>query len=75
MLNIGLLLKKYSVPTLFLILGLALLITGYSSEQSLTFNAASFLILITAIISFLNVSGKLSTLMTRIIGLGSLIIE
>ena len=74
MLNIGLLLKKYSVPTLFLILGLALLITGYSSEQSLTFNAASFLILITAIISFLNVSGKLSTLITRIIGLGSLII-
>ena len=75
MLNIGLLLKKYSVPTLFLILGLALLITGYSSEQSLTFNAASFLILITAIISFLNVSGKLSTLITRIIGLGSLIIS
>ena len=74
MLNIGLLLKKYSVPTLFLILGLALLITGFSSEQSLTFNAASFLILITALISFLNVSGKLSSLTTRIIGLGSLTI-
>ena len=74
MLNIGLLLKKYSVPTLFLILGLALLITGFSSEQSLIFNTASFLILITALISFLSVSGKLSTSMTRIIGLGSLII-
>jgi hypothetical protein len=71
MLNIGLLLKKYSVPTLFMILGLALLMTGLSSEQSLTFIATAFLILITAAISFLNVSGNLSTFMTRIIGLSS----
>ena len=73
MLNIGLLLKKYFVPTLFLILGLALLYVGFSFQQSLIFQFAAFSILITAMISFLNVSGKLSLFKTRIIGFGLLI--
>ena len=69
--NIGLLLKKYSVPTLFAVLGLVLIITGFITEQNLTFIVAAFLILITALISFLNVSGKLSASLTLIIGLCS----
>ena len=69
--NISLLLKKYSVPTLFAVLGLALIITGFTTEQNLTFIVAAFLILITALISFLNVSGRLSASLTLIIGLCS----
>ena len=74
MLNIGLLLKKYSVSVLFLIFGLVLLFTAASSEQSLIFKLAASLIFISALISFLNVSGNLSAILTRIIGFGSLFI-
>jgi len=73
MLNIGLLLKKYIVPALFLSLGIALVIVGFKFQQSLIFQVAAISILITAIISFLNVSGKLSLFKTRIIGFGLLI--
>ena len=73
MIDFGLLLKKYIVPALFLILGIALLYVGFSFQQSLIFQVAAFSILITAIISFLNVSGKLSLFKTRIISFGLLI--
>ena len=73
MVDFGLLLKKYIVPALFLILGIALLYVGFSFQQSLIFQVAAFSILITAIISFLNVSGKLSLFKTRIISFGLLI--
>ena len=66
--------QKYFVSFCLFNTGLFLLITGFSSEQSLTFHAAAFLILISAVITFLNVSGILSAFMTRIIGLSSFII-
>ena len=52
MLNIGLLLKKYSVSILFLNFGLALVYVAFTSEQSLTFKLAASLVFIAALISF-----------------------
>ncbi len=74
MLNIGLLLKKYSVSILFLNFGLALVYVAFTSEQSLTFKLAASLVFISSLISFLNVSGYLSAILTRIIGFSSLIV-
>ncbi len=69
MINLGLILKKYSVPTLFFILGISLVIVGFNSEQTLTFKISSLLICIVALISFFNVSGVFPTLMTKVVGL------
>jgi len=74
MLNIGLLLKKYSVSILFLNFGLALVYVAFTSEQSLTFKLAASLVFISSLISFLYVSGYLSAILTRIIGFSSLIV-
>ena len=60
------------MPTLFIAVGLALQITGFNSEQSLTFKVAAFLIMLTGFTTLLNVGGILSPLITRIIGFISL---
>jgi hypothetical protein len=72
--NFGLLLKKYSVPALFLILGILLLIVSFSTIQTIAFKLAAFLILIAAIISCLNVSDILSSDKTKIIGVCSFVL-
>ena len=72
MLNIALLIKKYSVPFLFGLIGFLLLLTGLMKNQSLEFIFAAIVILLSAGVSALNVSGKISPSLTRIIGFVSL---
>ncbi len=72
MLNIALLIKKYSVPTLFGLVGILLFIQGIRTDQSMEFIFASIVILLSSILSFLNVSGIISNKITKIIGFLSL---
>lgn len=65
-------LKKYSVPFLFGIIGVWLLGFGLANNQSLEFIFAAVVILGSAVVSVLNVSGRVSTGTTRIIGFVSL---
>ena len=66
--NISLLLKKYSVPFLFSVLGIVLIIVSLTSDQPFEFVLAAIIILICSIFLFLSVSGKVSNMLTNIIG-------
>ena len=57
--NIILIVKKYSIPAILLSIGVALLIFGLKKEQSTEFMAASILVLVGALISFLHIHGKI----------------
>jgi cell shape-determining protein MreC len=62
------LVKKYSIPVLFSIVGIALIIVSFTEEQPFAFIFASFIIFLTSILLFLSVSGKVSNKITNIIG-------
>lgn len=70
--NIAILIKKFSVPFIFGLIGFVLLIVGLIKEQSVEFIFSAVVILGSAIISAFNVSGILSAKMTKIIGFISL---
>ena len=72
--NISLLLKKYSVPFLFSVLGIVLIIVSLTSDQPFEFVLAAVIILICSIFLFLSVSGKVSNMLTNIIGGSCLVI-
>ena len=74
MLNITMLLKKYSIPGLFSIVGIALIIVSFTGEQPTEFTFASFIIFFTSILLFLSVSGKVSNKITNIIGVISFLL-
>ncbi len=75
MLNIALLIKKYSVPTIFGIVGALVLGIGIKTGQSGQYIFASLLILLSALLSFLNISGIISNKVTKVIGIGSLVLS
>ena len=58
--NLGLLLRKYSVPAIFTIVGFAVLIYGFSNGQSGTFLFASAMMLAAGVLSGLFSMGKLT---------------
>ena len=58
--NLGLLLKKFSIPVLFLITALGMLYFGISTDQNSVFNLSSLLLLAAAVLSFLYSWGGLS---------------
>lgn len=60
MTNYGILLKKFSVPVLFLIMGMGMLYFGLTSKQNVVFNVSSLLLFISALLSFLYSWGGLS---------------
>ena len=60
MTNYGVLLKKFSVPVLFLVMGLGMLYFGISGKQNLVFNLSSLLLFVSAVLSFLYSWGGLS---------------
>ncbi|MFM7661793.1 MAG: hypothetical protein ACKO6A_03935 [Bacteroidota bacterium] len=60
MTNNSVLLKKFSIPILFLILGLVMLIFGIKEKQNLIFNISSLLLLGSAVLSLLYSWGGLS---------------
>ncbi len=67
--NISLLLKKYSVPALFLIFAIAMLVFGLQSNQNGAYMLATALMFAAGLLSFLYSSGKLSPKLLTILGL------
>jgi len=53
MTNYGVLLKKFSLPVLFVIMGGGMLYFGFTSKQNTIFNLSSLLLFVSAILSFL----------------------
>lgn len=60
MTNYGVLLKKFSLPVLFVIMGVGMLYFGFTSKQNTIFNLSSLLLFVSAILSFLYSWGGLS---------------
>lgn len=67
--NFPVLLKKYSVPTLFLALGMGLLYVALSTDQNSIFVLSSVLMMAASILSLLYSSGKLKTSIIYIFGI------
>lgn len=68
MLNIAVAFKRYSVPTIFLVVGLMLLVTGFKENQTTEFKLSGVLILVGSIISMLSSSGFINAMTAKIIG-------
>ncbi len=66
--NLSVLLKKYSVPALFLIIGILLLIVGVRTNQDWTFMMSAVLMFIAGALSALYSSGKLKATMLLLLG-------
>ncbi|MDG1332908.1 MAG: hypothetical protein P8P74_11310 [Crocinitomicaceae bacterium] len=66
--NFSVLFKKYSVPVLLLILGIALLIVGVTKDQGAMFMLSSVLMFVAGGLSLLYSSGKMKTLFLVIFG-------
>lgn len=69
--NLSTIFRKYSIPALFFILGIMIIVVGVVKEQDTMFMAASILMFGAALISLLYSSGKLTTRLTYIIGITS----
>lgn len=66
--NLGLIIRKYSVPFLFTAVGLVVLIYGLMNEQGSSFLLASGMILVAGILSILFSLGKMKPSMVMLIG-------
>lgn len=66
--NLSVLLKKYSVPALFFIAGLSILIVGFTQNQSTMFKLASVLMFLAGALSILLSSGKLNAKLLWVFG-------
>ena len=69
--NLSLLLKKYSVPALFLVLAFAMLILGLQSKQDATYIIATIMMFFAGALSLLYSSGKISAKLLSLFGLGA----
>lgn len=76
--NLSALLKKYSLPLIVVVLGLALLIIGQSTGQQSTFMMASFFLVISGLVMLYFSSGsniaKIASILGIILGIGGAII-
>ena len=66
--NLSVLLKKYSVPALFLIVGILLLVVGIKTGQDWTFMMSAVLMFVAGALSALYSSGKLKPGMLLVLG-------
>jgi hypothetical protein len=69
--DLSLLVKKYSVPALFLVLAIAMLILGLKSKQDTTYIIATAMMFAAGALSILYSSGKISVKMLSILGLSA----
>lgn len=66
--NLSLLIKKYSVPALFTLTGIAMLYLGLQSAQNSVYTIATLMMLVAGVLSFLYSSGKLSAMVLTLLG-------
>lgn len=69
--NLSVLLKKYSIPALFFVLGIMMLVIGVSKNQGTMFMMAAVLMFVAGILSIGYSSGKLKAGMVYILGIGA----
>ncbi len=69
--DLSLILKKYSVPALFLVLALAMLILGLQSKQDMTYIVATVMMFAAGVLSLLYSSGKITAKLLSILGIGA----
>lgn len=68
MLNISVILKRYSVPAIFVVLGVMILTIAFKENQTMQFKLSGVLILVGAVISVLSSSSLINALTAKIIG-------
>ncbi len=66
--NLSVILKKYSVPTLFFIAGIAMLLIGITQNQGLSFNLASIMMFIAGGLSIMFSNGSFKPSLIYIFG-------
>lgn len=66
--NLSILFKKFAVPTLFFVLGLILLITGFKSNQDKMFMIAAVMMFLAGLLSILYSSGEFKRTLLYIFG-------
>ena len=69
--NLSVLLKKYSIPALFFVLGIMMLVVGVSKNQGSMFMTAAGLMFVAGVLSIGYSSGKLKSGMVYILGIGA----
>jgi len=66
--NLSVLLKKFAVPAIFIVVGLAVLVFGFNTNQDSTFKLSSIFLFIGGLLSLLYSSGKVKSSVINIIG-------
>lgn len=66
--SLSLILKKYSVPALFTIIGLVMVILGIQSQQNAQYQIATIMMFCAGVLSFLYSSGNISSKVLTILG-------
>lgn len=61
-------LKKYAVPVVFIVMGLAVLVYGFTNDQDTMFKMSSVFLFVAAILSFMYSSGNFKTSLINILG-------
>lgn len=69
--NLSVVLKKYSIPALFFILGIMMLVIGVSQNQGSMFMMAAVLMFVAGILSIMYSSGKFKAGIIYILGIGA----
>jgi len=69
--DLSLLLKKYSVPALFIVLAIVMLILGLQSKQDATYIISTIMMFAAGVLSLLYSSGKISSKLLSILSLGA----
>ena len=69
--SLTILLKKFSVPALFTIIGVAMMVVGFKTKQNSQYHIATVMMLVSSLLSFLYCSGKSSVKMLTLIGFGA----
>ncbi|MBL1278650.1 MAG: hypothetical protein COA33_000115 [Fluviicola sp.] len=67
--NLSLILKKYTVPTLFFVIGCVMLYIAISQEQGLVFTIAAFMMLIAGILSIGFSTGNIKSGLVYVLGI------
>lgn len=69
--DLSLLIKKYSVPALFLLIAIGMLVLGLNSKQDSTYLVATLMMFASGILSLLYSSGKISAKILSVLGVGA----
>lgn len=66
--SLSVLLKKYAVPAVFIVMGLTVLIYGFTNNQDAMFKMSSVFLFVAALLSFMYSSGKFKTSLINALG-------